>query len=178
MTERATIGVPARVRRTVATALCGFALAFALAACGRIPEEVAATLSAPTATPPRPTATARPMGTGGAAGGTTAGGTAMMPAVAFMLAEMPTGNVGGGQTVYMGGCQNCHGPGGIAGGGMQVSLAGGDGLIVSRNINSSTKFSATFLANAAHATIKDNEQYSAPNRLNNMYAYLVMQLGG
>lgn len=178
MSERAGIGVAARVRRTVATGLGAVALTLTLAACGRIPPEVAATLSAPTATPPRSTATARPIPTGGAAGTAGMAGAAMMPAAAFMLAEMPTGNPGSGQTVYMGGCMNCHGMAGLAGGGMQVALSGPEGLIVSKNLNSATKFSTAFLANAAHVGIKDNDQYAAPNRLNNMYAYLVMQLGG
>lgn len=163
---------PARLRRVVAMGLCGCAALFALAGCGRIPDDVAATLSAPTATPPRATATGRPAAPGGSGGMTPAAMTA-----AFMLAEMPTGNPTSGQTVYMGGCQNCHGTGGLAGGGMQVSLSGREGLIVSKQLDTAAKFATAFTANAAHTGIKDNDQYAAPNRLTNMYAFLVMQLG-
>lgn len=176
MVRRGRSELPARLRRVVAMGLCGVILTLTLAACGRIPTDVAATLSAPTATPPRPTSTPGPM-TAGSMGAGMSGGMAMA-AAAFMLAEMPTGNPGSGQTIYMGGCQNCHGTGGIAGGGMQVSLAGRDGLIVARNLNTSMAFAAAFAANAAHGAVKDNDQYAAPNRLNNMYAFLVMQLGG
>ena len=168
--------VPAFTRRLVALTLLVTGVTLLLAGCGRIPESVAATLSAPTAAP---TSTARPAAptsaTGGAGG---AGGTVAPAPSAFKLAETPTGNPDSGRTIYMTGCANCHGMAGAGGGGNQVALVGNGGLIVTKNLDTASKFAMAVTANAAHGEIKDNDQLVAPQRLTNMYAYLAAQLNG
>ena len=163
--------ISARARRTVALTLLAVGVTLSVAACGRIPESVAATLSAPTAAPTR---TAAPVAATSASMG---GGSGAAPS-AFKLAEMPTGNPDSGQRIFLQGCANCHGMSGTGGGGNQVALVGNGGLIVKNNLDTASKFAAAFTANPAHAGIKDNDQIVNPQRLTNMYAYLVAQLNG
>ncbi len=174
--------VPAWVRRITALTLLVTGVTLLLAGCGRIPESVAATLSAPTAAPTSTARPAAPTSAGGAAGGagstSGANGTVAPAPSAFKLAEMPTGNPDSGRTIYMTGCANCHGMVGAGGGGSQVALVGNGGLIVTKNLDTASKFAMAVTTNAAHDGIKDNDQLVAPQRLTNMYAYLVAQLNG
>lgn len=171
--------VPAFARRVTTLTLLVTGVTLLLAGCGRIPESVAGTLSAPTVAPTSTARPAAPTSAGGGAGGTGgASGTVPSAPVAFKLAEMPTGNADGGRTIYMTGCANCHGMAGAGGGGNQVALVGNGGLIVAKNLDTASKFATAVTTNAAHGGIKDNDQLIAPQRLTNMYAYLVAQLNG
>lgn len=167
---------PAWVRHAAALVLLTLGLMLVLTACGRIPQSEAERLSGS-----GPTATVS-SGGGQASGGTPAsGGGGGAPSGGapggFKPAEMPTGSVASGQTVYVSACQNCHGAGGKAGEANQAALVGPKGLIATRNLDTADKFSAAFNANPIHADIKDNTAFVNPQRLINMYAYLVSQFG-
>jgi len=167
-------------RHTAALTLLAVGVTLLVAGCGRIPESVAGTLSAPTAAPTRTApAAAANVGTTGAGGTSVAGAGAGGAAPSmFKLAETPAGNPESGQRIYVQGCANCHGMTGTGGGGNQVALVGNGGLIPMRNIDTASKFATVFTANAAHASVKDNDQIVNPQRLINMYAYLIAQMNG
>jgi mono/diheme cytochrome c family protein len=140
------------------------AASLVLTACGRIPESEAAKSRIPTDTP---TAAARlPTAAAGGGGG-------------FQLAETPTGNAQAGQNLYVRSCQACHGANGVAGDPGQQSLVGANGLVVMRNINTTDKFVQAFMNAAPHASFKDDpNQNLTPQRLGNVYAFLIAQMTG
>ncbi len=157
------------VRRLAALVLFVLGFTLLLSACGRIPESESAKSLSPTATPIPAAGSAQ-----------TTGGTSAMSGggSCFKPAEMPAGNPTSGQTVYISGCQNCHGAGGTATDPKQVSLATCKGLLATKSLDTAEKFTAAFNNNAIHADIKDNPSFVTPQRLINMYAYLVGQISG
>lgn len=137
-----------------------------LTACGRIPESEAAKSRIPTDTP---TSAARLPATTSAGGG--GGG--------FKLAETPPGNAQAGQNLYVRSCQACHGANGVGGDPSQQSLVGENGLIVTKNFDTTDKFVQAFLNAAPHASFKDDpNQNLTPPRLGNVYAFLIAQMTG
>lgn len=155
-------GIPVHARSISASVLGLLALSLILTACGRIPESEAAKSRLPTETP---TAAARAQA-GGAGGG-------------FKVAETPPGNATAGQNLYLRSCQACHGNGGVTNDPAQKSLLGNGGLIPAKNLDTTEKFVNGFMANAAHASFKDDpNQDLTPARLSNVYAYLISQLTG
>jgi mono/diheme cytochrome c family protein len=142
------------------------AASLVLTACGRIPQsEVEKSL--PTNTP---TVAAR-LPTTSASGGGGGGG--------FKLAETPTGNAQAGQNLYVRSCQACHGENGVTSDPSQQALAGANGLIVTKNLDTTDKFVQAFLNAAPHAGFKDDpNQNLTPPRLGNVYAFLVAQMTG
>jgi cytochrome c5 len=144
------------------------AVSLTLTACGRIPESEAAKSRIPTDTP---TSAARLPATT-AAGGSGGGG-------GFQLAETPTGNAQAGQNLYVRSCQACHGPNGVASDSGQQSLVGANGLVVTKNYNTTDKFVQAFMDAAPHGSFKDDpNQNLTPQRLGNVYAFLIAQMTG
>jgi mono/diheme cytochrome c family protein len=142
------------------------AASLVLTACGRIPESEAAKSRLPTDTP---TAAARPQTTSSAGGG--GGG--------FKLAETPPGNAQAGQNLYVRSCQACHGANGLTNDPSQQPLVGDNGLVVTKNLDTTDKFVQAFMNAAPHAGFKDDpNQNLTPPRLGNVYAFLIAQMTG
>jgi mono/diheme cytochrome c family protein len=153
-------GMSARGRFVCASVLCLLSASLFLTACGRIPESEAAKSRLPTETP-TPAARA-PVAVGG-----------------FKLAETPAGNATTGQNIYLRSCQACHGNNGAANDATQQSLVGTDGLIVKKQLDTTDKFVNAFTSNDKHAGFKDDpNQNLTPQRLGNIYAFLIAQLSG
>ncbi len=140
------------------------AASLVLTACGRIPESEAAKSRLPTDTP---TAAARlPTSSAGGGGG-------------FKLAETPAGNAQAGQNLYVRSCQACHGENGVTSDPSQQALVGANGLIVTKNLDTTDKFVQAFMSAAPHAGFKDDpNQNLTPARLGNVYAFLIAQMTG
>lgn len=153
-------GISARGRIVAGTVLGLLGVSLILTACGRIPASEAAKSLQPTETP-------------------TVVAAAQVAPGGFKLAETPTGNATAGQTLYVRSCQACHGNNGVANDATQASLVGNDGLIVKKQLDTTAKFVDAFMANAKHASFKDDpNQNLTPPRLGNVYAYLIAQMSG
>jgi mono/diheme cytochrome c family protein len=138
-----------------------------LTACGRIPESEAAKSRIPTDTP---TSAARVQAATSAA---SSGGNG------FKLAETPTGNAQAGQNLYLRSCQACHGENGLTSDPSQQPLIGNNGLIITKNLDTTDKFVQAFLNAPTHASFKDDpNQNLTPARLANVYAFLIAQMTG
>jgi hypothetical protein len=166
--------ISAATRCVCACILGLLAASLVLTACGRIPESEAAKSRLPTDTPTaaaRPQSTSSAGGTGGSGGGGGGGG--------FKLAETPPGNAQAGQNLYVRSCQACHGANGLTNDPSQQPLAGDNGLIVAKNLDTTDKFVQGFMDAAPHAGFKDDpNQNLTPPRLGNVYAFLIAQMTG
>ncbi|MGI8854683.1 MAG: c-type cytochrome, partial [Thermomicrobiales bacterium] len=98
---------------------------------------------------------------------------------AFKLAETPAGNATTGQNIYVRSCQVCHGTGGVVSDPSQTALIGNDGAIVKKQMDTTDKFVTAFENAAPHASFKDDpNQNLTPQRIGNIYAYLIAQMSG